>query len=206
MRCVAAHARNVGKRNSEFKSISESFFSKALKDPYASPPKIIVWLGDLNYRIQGIENHSVRNMINKDLHGVNILNFIFTSLPNYELPHQVYSDINARTYNLMQLLSSNDQLLQEAERGEIFKGFREGTLTFKPTYKYDVGSSNYDTSYKVRVPSWTDRILFKTEEDIDDEFHATLHSYESMDEIHSSDHKPVKAHICLKLNKSPNTS
>lgn len=106
----------------------------------------------------------------------------------------------------MQLLSSNDQLLQEAERGEIFKGFREGTLTFKPTYKYDVGSSNYDTSYKVRVPSWTDRILFKTEEDIDDEFHATLHSYESMDEIHSSDHKPVKAHICLKLNKSPNTS
>lgn len=100
---------------------------------------------------------------------------------------------------LMQLLTSNDQLLQEAERGEIFKGYSEGTITFKPTYKYDVGSSNYDTSYKVRVPSWTDRILFKTDEDIN----ATLHSYESMDEIHSSDHKPVKAHICLKLIKVP---
>lgn len=49
----------------------------------------------------------------------------------------------------MQLLTSKDQLLQEAERGQVFDGYCEGTLTFKPTYKYDVGSSNYDTSHKV---------------------------------------------------------
>lgn len=49
----------------------------------------------------------------------------------------------------MQKLTSKDQLLQEAERGRIFNGYCEGTLTFKPTYKYNIGSSNYDTSYKV---------------------------------------------------------
>lgn len=49
----------------------------------------------------------------------------------------------------MQELTSKDQLLQEAERGHIFNGYCEGTLTFKPTYKYNSGSSNYDTSYKV---------------------------------------------------------
>ena len=49
----------------------------------------------------------------------------------------------------MQTLTSKDQLLQEAERGNIFNGYCEGTLTFKPTYKYNVGSSKYDTSYKV---------------------------------------------------------
>ena len=49
----------------------------------------------------------------------------------------------------MQKLTSKDQLLQEAERGHIFNGYCEGTLTFKPTYKYNIGSSNYDTSYKV---------------------------------------------------------
>jgi hypothetical protein len=52
----------------------------------------------------------------------------------------------------MQMLTRKDQLLQEAERGRIFNGYCEGRLTFKPTYKYDVGSSSkYDTSYKVRT-------------------------------------------------------
>lgn len=50
---------------------------------------------------------------------------------------------------------------------------------------------------QVRVPSWTDRILFKIEDP--DKINATLHSYESIDGIYSSDHKPVKAHLCLKL-------
>lgn len=47
------------------------------------------------------------------------------------------------------MLTSKDQLLQEAERGEIFNGYCEGALAFKPTYKYDIGSSSYDTSHKV---------------------------------------------------------
>ncbi|OAY85924.1 Type IV inositol polyphosphate 5-phosphatase 11 [Ananas comosus] len=96
-----------------------------------------------------------------------------------------------------QMLTNKDQLLQEAKKGEVFNGYCEGTLSFKPTYKYNVGSSNYDTSYKIRVPSWTYRILFKVDHlGID----ATLHSYESIDCIESSDHKPVKAHLCLKVN------
>ncbi|KAK4390640.1 Type IV inositol polyphosphate 5-phosphatase 11 [Sesamum angolense] len=72
--------------------------------------------------------------------------------------------------------------------------------SFKPTYKYDVGSSEYDTSEKVRVPAWTDRILYKVEDK--DNIDACLHLYESVDGIYSSDHKPVKAHLCLTLNKS----
>lgn len=56
------------------------------------------------------------------------------------------------------MLIGKDQLLQEAERGEIFSGYSEGTLKFKPTYKYDVGSSDYDTSHKVRPPHETHRL------------------------------------------------
>ena len=55
------------------------------------------------------------------------------------------------------------------------------------------------SSLQVRVPSWTDRVLFKIEDT--QKINATLHSYQSMDDILSSDHKPVKAHLCLKLNK-----
>ncbi|KAJ4962814.1 hypothetical protein NE237_022753 [Protea cynaroides] len=162
---LSAHASNVEERNSQCRHISHSLFSKN-QNPYARPSQITVWLGDLNYRIQGIDTLPVRNLIQKNLHG---------------------------------LLTSNDQLLQEAERGQVFSGYCEGTLTFKPTYKYNIGSSNYDTSYKVRVPSWTDRILYKIENFGNIE--ATLRSYESIDSIHSSDHKPVKAHLCLKVNK-----
>ncbi|KAI6688911.1 hypothetical protein NL676_025739 [Syzygium grande] len=163
---LSAHAHNVEERNSQFRHISHSLFTKSKHwNPYAPPAQLTVWLGDLNYRLQGIDTQPARKLICKDLHT---------------------------------MLIGKDQLLQEAERGEIFSGYSEGTLKFKPTYKYDVGSSDYDTSHKVRVPSWTDRILFKIEDA--GKVKAILRSYESVDCIESSDHKPVKAHLCLKLN------
>ncbi|XP_058725251.1 type IV inositol polyphosphate 5-phosphatase 11 [Vicia villosa] len=162
---LSAHGYNVEERNAECRHISHTLFSKNW-NPYSRPSHVTIWLGDLNYRLQGIDTHPARNLIDKDLH--------------YEL-------------------HGNDQLLQQAGEGQIFNGFCEGTLTFKPTYKYNKGSSNYDTSYKVRVPAWTDRILFKIEDS--DNVEATLHSYESLDQIYGSDHKPVKAHICLRLRQ-----
>ncbi|KAK2974091.1 hypothetical protein RJ640_020447, partial [Escallonia rubra] len=162
---LSAHAREVEQRNSQCRHISHALFSKNW-NPYARPAQVSVWLGDLNYRLQGITTFPARNLIQKNLHS---------------------------------LLTSKDQLLQEAERGQIFDGYCEGTLAFKPTFKYNIGSSNYDTSHKVRVPSWTDRILFKIE-DLGN-INATLHSYDSVDCIDSSDHKPVKAHLCLKYEK-----
>ncbi|XP_012451277.1 type IV inositol polyphosphate 5-phosphatase 11 [Gossypium raimondii] len=163
---LSAHARNVEERNSQCRHISHSLFSKYCNNPYTTPAHITVWLGDLNYRLQGINTHPARNLIHRNLH---------------------------------KLLRSKDQLLQEAESGQIFNGYCEGKLAFKPTYKYNIGSSNYDTSYKVRVPAWTDRILFKIEDP--NKITANLHCYESVDDIYSSDHKPVRAHLCLKVHK-----
>lgn len=160
---LAAHEHKVEKRNSEFQHISQSLFSK-YGTPYAQSADITVWLGDLNYRLEGISSMPARRMIEE---------------------------------NRQSKLRGKDQLLQEAEKGEVFNGYCEGTLSFKPTYKYDVGSSIYDTSYKIRVPSWTDRILFKV--DHSSGLDAVLSSYESLDCVRSSDHKPVKAHLCLKL-------
>ena len=36
----------------------------------------------------------------------------------------------------------------------------EAPIKFSPTYKYVIGSNEYDKNKK-RIPSWTDRILFK---------------------------------------------
>jgi len=44
-----------------------------------------------------------------------------------------------------------------------------------------------------RVPSWTDRILFKAST-----VKAELRSYDAIDSLKTSDHRPVKAHLMFK--------
>ena len=53
----------------------------------------------------------------------------------------------------------------EQEAGNVFQGFREGQITFPPTYKYDLFSDDYDTSEKSRIPAWTDRVLWRGPKD-----------------------------------------
>ena len=51
-------------------------------------------------------------------------------------------------------LWANDQLLKQKVENASFglKDFKELPLTFAPTFKYDRGSLQYDTSEKMRVP------------------------------------------------------
>jgi hypothetical protein len=59
-------------------------------------------------------------------------------------------------------LVAADQLNAERAAGRIFPGFQEGALAFAPTFKFDKGVDVYDSGPKRRVPSWTDRVLFKS--------------------------------------------
>jgi hypothetical protein len=70
-----------------------------------------------------------------------------------------------------------------------FTDYVEHAITFPPTYKFDLNSDDYDTSTKARTPSWTDRILYKSNSDLAWE---CLH-YSSVAHIKSSDHRPVHA-------------
>ena len=44
---------------------------------------------------------------------------------------------------------------------KVFRAFIEGKIAFAPTYKYDLFSEDYDTSEKMRIPAWTDRVLWR---------------------------------------------
>lgn len=61
-------------------------------------------------------------------------------------------------------LLPHDQLILQMRTGKAFhEGWQEGPIEFLPTYKYDVGSVGvFDSSEKLRGPSWCDRILFRT--------------------------------------------
>lgn len=81
-------------------------------------------------------------------------------------------------------LVAADQLRQAIDNGDAFSGYEEGPMLFRPTYKYDLGTDNYDTSEKMRIPAWTDRILFKGRFDL---------AVYSRAELKGSDHRPVFA-------------
>ncbi|XP_067421702.1 synaptojanin-1 isoform X2 [Emydura macquarii macquarii] len=117
-------------------------------------------------------------------------------------------------------LIAGDQLVNQKNAGQIFRGFLEGKVTFAPTYKYDLFSDDYDTSEKCRTPAWTDRILWRrrkwpfdrSAEDLDllnASFHdesnilytwnpGTLLHY-GRAELKTSDHRPVVALIDIDI-------
>ncbi|XP_061483783.1 synaptojanin-1 isoform X3 [Rhineura floridana] len=117
-------------------------------------------------------------------------------------------------------LIAGDQLINQKNIGQIFRGFLEGKIAFAPTYKYDLFSDDYDTSEKCRTPAWTDRVLWRrrkwpfdrSAEDMDllnSSFHdeskliytwnpGTL-LYYGRAELKTSDHRPVVALVDIDI-------
>ncbi|CAN6486388.1 unnamed protein product [Victoria cruziana] len=93
-------------------------------------------------------------------------------------------------------LIDRDQLCRELRKGRVFGGWKEGTIDFAPTYKYEFNSDRYagETTRegeKRRSPAWCDRILF---------FGKGIKqlSY-SRTELSLSDHRPVSSTFLLEV-------
>ncbi|XP_054895949.1 phosphatidylinositol polyphosphate 5-phosphatase type IV isoform X1 [Poeciliopsis prolifica] len=95
----------------------------------------------------------------------------------------------------MSPLLEHDQLSNQMKDGSIFKGFQEAPVHFFPTYKFDIGCDNYDTTSKQRTPSYTDRVVFRSRQAND----IRVLKYSSCSSIKTSDHRPVIAVFQVKL-------
>ena len=101
------------------------------------------------------------------------------------------------------MLFAADQLNYVMTSGAAFSGYTEGAIAFRPTYKYDVGTDNYDTSEKRRIPAWTglspscrlshayDIIFFFSDRVLYRGSNLDLSVY-SRAELNDSDHRPGK--------------
>jgi len=100
---------------------------------------------------------------------------------------------SVREGNLTKLLE-NDQLLKMRKRHPGFRlnAFNESPISFAPTYKYDVGTDNYDTSEKKRSPAWCDRILYRGKGRIRQLDYKRY-------EVRVSDHRPVSGTFQLRI-------
>jgi hypothetical protein len=108
---------------------------------------------------------------------------------NYRVdgPRHLVDRLLAQDPPMLEVMRANDQLAAQRAKGRVFRGFAEGAVEFPPTYKFDAGTDAYDTSEKKRVPSWTDRVLFKPCAAV------RLKRYDSVRSLRTSDHRPVLA-------------
>ncbi|XP_076314929.1 inositol polyphosphate 5-phosphatase E-like isoform X2 [Tachypleus tridentatus] len=127
----------------------------------------VFWCGDLNFRLT-----QKRDVIIKLLENRKIQNVLSC-----------------------EMMLKHDQLQKAMKEGVAFRDFHEATITFVPSYKYNTGSSLFD-SKKLRVPSYTDRVLFRHKKK------GTVNCllYDIAENINASDHKPVYAlfEVCVK--------
>lgn len=49
------------------------------------------------------------------------------------------------SHNSLGALLECDQLNRQRHQKNVFDGYREGLITFKPTYKYDPGTDEWDS-------------------------------------------------------------
>ncbi|ELP83484.1 type II inositol-1,4,5-trisphosphate 5-phosphatase precursor, putative [Entamoeba invadens IP1] len=157
---LAAHQGFLERRNKDWEEISK------IRVEYLSGAEttrlnvldhdIVVWLGDLNYRID-LDDQEVRKLV-------------------------VEKDFNT--------LYRNDQLYTSRMKKKVFHNFVEARLNFLPTFKINQNGEYNDK----RIPSWCDRILYKTER----RHGVTVEKYNSF-ELYNSDHKPVSGvfKVCL---------
>ncbi|XP_052210332.1 type I inositol polyphosphate 5-phosphatase 2-like isoform X2 [Diospyros lotus] len=87
-------------------------------------------------------------------------------------------------------LLNSDQLSIELHSGHVFDGWKEGPITFPPTYKYEINSDRYvgenpKEGEKKRSPAWCDRILWLGKG-------IKQLSYQRA-EIKLSDHRPISS-------------
>lgn len=136
-----------------------------------------IFLGDVNFRLNDLTGQEV-----------------------HDRATAVFASPSHRTRAVKELLVS-DQLGSVRREGVAFSEYCEPEVTFMPTYKFIVGSNQYDLS---RKPGWTDRILYRfTANAYEGELptlrlHLSPLKYASHPGYQISDHKPVSALFLFK--------
>jgi len=165
----AARKSNVKGRNENFKSIMR---------------RVSFWDASTNAQINIASHDSV---------------FWFGDL-NYRLNmadlDSVYTRI--RESNWPNLLG-HDQLILEKAAGNTLVGFQEGHIDFAPTYKFQPGTTEYETrpDKKVRFPAWCDRVLWKGK-GVDQLLYQSV-------PLKLSDHLPVRSLFSTAVRKVDDT-
>lgn len=162
---LAAGFGNYDERNRDYSTIINGL--RFQRDRKIEDHEVVIWLGDFNYRI-GTKPEDARELIET---------------------YRSTSGQGSTASEALHKLYKHDQLNIQMVAGQTFPFYQEGEIKFLPTYKFDLGNDNYDTSEKARIPAWTDRILWKVDATKGTDIRQS--EYMSVMDLRFSDHRPV---------------
>ncbi|CAG8615349.1 10448_t:CDS:2 [Cetraspora pellucida] len=173
---LAAHQSKVKQRNHDVKKISKELKLKGFKQEDKSQPNVTdrfdytFWFGDMNYRID-LPRLEVDQLISKKDLKVSVYRYY------------VFANFNPTfKFDITHRVNHNDE-------------YSPLSRSSSPSVLVESNSPRYDSGPKQRVPSWTDRIIFKTR--LPPPKHGKgkrieVGKYTShMDVVGFSDHRPV---------------
>ena len=117
---------------------------------------------------------------------------------NYRIDERRDTVVKAVEDGRLEPLLAKDQLLRSMSTNPAhrLRSFKEAPITFAPTYKYDPGTTEYDTSGKKRIPAWCDRCVYRS----DTPKKITPLHYQRY-EAKVSDHRPVSAAFSMRIKR-----
>ena len=146
----------------------------------------VIWLGDLNYRIDLTDSKDGKasGTLDHQLHF-----------------RRVRDKIELKDWSTLYL---HDQLRRARMNGKVLTGFQEmEPPCFPPTFKVERGTARTMDYQEKRIPSWCDRILWKSNT-LRKRNNIKCLTFESVPSSTTSDHKPVRAYFEIQLEKAPN--
>lgn len=182
---LAAHSENVSSRNENYGTIWGTFSP----DVDEGIGDVVVWAGDLNYRIEHENFDYVAGVVKGYYKGEGIADYD-RDLKSASLGTSRYAELaKLDQLNKVRFLRSRGAPSEYAP----WENFNEGEINFPPTYKLSKVPSrgslrsgrDYDKK-KGRVPSYTDRVLWRGK-GVKCEF------YDRVSNGCASDHDPVVA-------------
>jgi hypothetical protein len=92
---------------------------------------------------------------------------------NYRIDFTFDETIQELQNNNIKLLLSKDQLIKQKQMNHVFFNFQEPEINFNPTYRRQKGTEEYSNKNN-QSPSWCDRVLVKTNRNIDMLFYDSI--------------------------------
>ncbi|GAA6050079.1 hypothetical protein JCM3770_001359 [Rhodotorula araucariae] len=117
---------------------------------------------------------------------------------NYRIDARRDAVVSAVASGNSESLLAHDQLLKNLSTNQTFRlrSFKEAAIRFPPTYKYDPGTDQYDSSAKRRIPAWCDRVLYRA-----DRADKVTPLHYRRYEVNVSDHRPISAAFDLQVKQ-----
>ncbi|KAI8463778.1 MAG: Endonuclease/exonuclease/phosphatase [Monoraphidium minutum] len=173
---LAAHQGECARRNQDVAEIIKELCPPHVgRANLVSGPHHVVWMGDLNYRLDWGEQAAS-----------------MAESPSAEDHADIVRRVQGQDYGS---LLETDQLAREMREGRVFGGFAEAPIAFPPTFKVIKGTPGLAYGLK-RSPAWCDRVLVRSNLPHKP---AAFGAYFCAPDVATSDHKPVAAVLQLPL-------